>query len=577
MGAVALDARVPDGMNAERRLAAILAADVVGYSRLMERDEGGTLSALAALRGEVVEPAIAAGHGRIVKLMGDGYLAEFASVVDAVESAIAIQTTLAEQTSNQPADRQILLRIGINLGDVVIEDGDIFGNGVNLAARLEAMAEPGTICLSGAVHDQVRHRIAGPFTDLGQRQVKNIEAPVQVFMLTPMAGAPAASQKKETGHGRDKPVVAVQPFTSLSSSDSETDFANGLSEDLLTALSRTRWFDTVAAPHGGADFLLAGSLRGASGKVRISVQLSDARSGTRVWADRYDRQSDDGFAVQDEIAQRIASVLTERVWQQVAREIGRKSPEDYSAHDLAYRGIEHLHRLDPKEIDQATRFLEGALAREPNLYLGHVGLGFCYLSSTFWGDPNDAKLDRALDHALASQALGPDNAQTYRLLSRIYQSKGQTEEAWSCVERALKINPNDGDIIGNRGVYHLFAGEFDQALEWIDKVLAMHEDTPHTVDIMHYWKALALFGAREYPACAAELGRITGLDFIKSELMAACLARLDRLDEARARAAEVLERYPGFRLRDLRIWRSFRRVEDGQHLRQALLDAGLPE
>ena len=186
-------------------------------------------------------------------------------------------------------------------------------------------------------------------------------------------------------------------------------------------------------------------------------------------------------------------------------------------------------------------------------------------------------LDRGLDHALASQALAPDNAQTYHLLSRIHQSKGQSEEAWSCVERALKINPNDGDIIGNRGVYHLFGGEFDQATEWLDKVLAMHEDTPHTVDIMHYWRALALFSARDYPACAAKLSRITGLDFIKSELMAACMARLDRLDEARARASEVLERHPEFRLRDIRIWKSFSRDEDRQHLRQALLDAGLPE
>lgn len=562
-------------MNAERRLAAILAADVVGYSRLMEADEDGTLSALAELRSEVIEPSIALRNGRIVKLMGDGYLAEFASVVDSVETGIAIQTSLFEQAADRPADRRILLRVGINLGDVVIEDGDVFGTGVNLAARLEAMAPPGGVCISGAVHDQIRGHLDQSWTDLGAQKVKNIEAPVRVFMLAPETHLETATTAAERGNAR--PKLKVFPITGAGGEDGG--FAAGLTEEIVTALSRTKWYDVVLpSPAGGApaEFRLEGSLRSAGDRVRISVQLSDTATGTRIWADRFDRAKDDAFAVQDEIAQRIASILDERIWQRVAQETGRKRAGSYSANDLAFRGIELLHRLDPDEVEKAKALLRQALARDPDHYVARLGLGFCHLSATFWSDAEGTEIDRAYEQALAVRALDPDSAHTYRLLSRAYHGKGEFDESWECVQRALRIDPHDGDIIGNRGVYHLFKGEFDEALEWIGKVLEMHDDTPHTVDIMRYWRALALFGARDYAGSAAELGRITGLEFIKSELMAACLARLGRSGEAAEKANYLLERRPDLRLSDIRLWKSFRNEDDRQHFYLALRDAGLP-
>ncbi len=287
---------------------------------------------------------------------------------------------------------------------------------------------------------------------------------------------------------------------------------------------------------------------------------------------------DDEFAVQDEIAQRISSILIERIWQDVARNIGQKRRQDYGAYDYAFRGIELLHRLDPGSVAEAQDYLQAGLALDPDLFHGHVGLGFCYTMSGFWwGDPDDALLEQAHHHALRLTEIAPENATTYRLLSRIYNAMGRWEEAWDCVQRALRIDPNDGDIIGNRGIHHLFQGETGEALEWIDKVLDLHADTPHTVDIMRYWKAFALFAASDYAAAAALLGSISRLEFIKAELLAACHAQLNQTDLAQARATEVLRAYPAFRLAHVRLWKNFRNEADRQNLLGALREAGLPE
>ena len=280
--------------------------------------------------------------------------------------------------------------------------------------------------------------------------------------------------------------------------------------------------------------MLEGSVRRSGSRARITVQLIDASSGNHVWADRYDRGLDDEFAVQDEIAQRISSILTERVWQDVARSISQKRRQDYDAYDHAFRGVELLHRLDPVSMAQAQDDLQVALDLDPDLFYGHLGLGFSYtIASGFWGDPDGAQMEKAHHHALRAAEIAPQAAQTYRLLSRTHNYMGRWQEAWDCVQRALRIDPNDGDIIGNRGVYHLFHGEFGEAIEWFDKVLDMHAGTPHTVDIMRYWKALALFAASDYAAAAALLGSLSGLNFVKAELLAACHVQLGQMDQAR--------------------------------------------
>jgi adenylate cyclase len=570
----------------ERRLAAILAADVVGYSRLMGADEAGTLERLTRLRKERIEPLIATHRGRVFKLMGDGILVEFASVVDAVDCAVAWQTGVAAE--------DLRFRIGINLGDVIAEDGDIYGNGVNVAARLEALADHGGICLSGNVHDEVRGKLDLSFQDMGAQTVKNIAEPVRAYRVVLDAAAPSETQRPATTHS-GKPALAVLPFNNMSGEASQDGFADGITEDIITALSRSHAFDVTArnstfaykgkspdirevARALGVGYVLEGSVRQGGRRARITVQLIDAASGNHVWAERYDRGLYDEFAVQDEIAQRISSILTERVWQDVAGNIGQKRRQDYGAYDYAFRGVELLHRLEPDSIAQAQDFLQAGLALDPDLFYGHLGLGFCHVMSGFWWcDPDDGLLEQAHHHALRLTEIAPESASTYRLLSRIYNAMGKWEEAWDCVQRALRIDPNDGDIIGNRGIYHLFHGETGEALEWIDKVLDLHADTPHTVDIMRYWKAFALFAASDYAAAAALLGTLSGLNFIKAELLAACHARLGQTDRAQACAAEVLCAYPAFRLAHVRLWKNFRNEADSQNMLGALREAGLPE
>jgi adenylate cyclase len=568
-----------------RRLAAILAADVVGYSRLMGVDEAGTLARLNRLRSERIEPLIASHHGRIFKVMGDGILVEFASVVDAVACAAAWQRGATGD--------DLCFRIGINIGDVIVEGEDIHGNGVNVAARLEGLADPGGICLSGSVHDEVRGKLDLAFEDMGPQQVKNIADPVRAWRVAGTTGPKPAPTRPPAAH-TGKPSIAVLPLDNMSPGAAQDGFADGLTEDIITALSRTNHFNVTARNSSfawkgkspdirdvartlGVAYVLEGSVRQGGGRARITVQLIEAVSGTHVWADRYDRPLDDEFAVQDEIAQRVSSILMERVWQAAARNTVHKPRDEFGLYDHIYRGLEYLHRLDPVAMVEAREHYRAALALDPENDLVHIGLGFSYTISAFWSDPDDRFLARAHQHGLKLAELAPSSAQTWRLLSRTYCGMGRWDEGWSCVQRALTLDPNDGDIIANRGVFHIFNGEPEEGARWIDKVLALHADTPQTVDIMYYWKALAAFTAGDYTAALALLTRVSGHDFIRSELLAACHARLGQAGEAQAQAAAVLERFPGFRLAEVRFWRAFRNEADRKHLYGALRDAGLPD
>lgn len=567
----------------ERRLAAILAADVVGYSRLMGADEAGTMALLAALRRDRVEPLIAEHRGRVFKLMGDGILAEFPSVVDAVSCAVAWQEAVA--------GAGLQFRIGVNLGDVIVEAGDVYGNGVNIAARLEALADPGGVCLSGAVHAEIRRKLDLAFEDMGERRVKNIEEPVRAYRVVLGSRAPVAPVPRVAAA---KPAVAVLPFNNMSGDPEQEFFADGTTEDIITALSRTRWFEVTArnstfaykgkspdirevAQTLGVGYVLEGSVRKGGNRARITVQLIDAATGNHIWAERYDRGLDDVFAVQDEIAQRISSALTERVWQDIARNLGAKDPAEYGAWDFAIRGVEFLHRVEPDAVDEAEKLFNRAHELDPDNHVAHIGLGFCHVIWASWADPDGSRLERAHGHGLRLLEIAPDDAQTYRLLSRVHQTMGRPEEAWACVERALRINPNDGDIIGNRAVYHLFDGDFPQAIEWLDMVLELHGDTPHTMDIMRYWKALALFGAKDYRASMTLLSQLTGVKFLKTKLQVLCQAMMGDVAGARAATGELLKAHPEMRISDTGLWKAFRQEADRAHFRTAMREAGYPQ
>jgi adenylate cyclase len=347
----------------KRRLAAILAADVVGYSRLMGLDEADTLARLKSLHRDLVRPNITGRGGRIVKLMGDGLLAEFPSALEAVQCAVDIQRAMPEREAEQPKERRIALRIGVNLGDIVIEGADIFGDGVNVAARLEALAQPGCICVSSTVKDQVRGTLRQEFRDLGEVEVKNIERPIHVFGWPESTRLPPGSARPRTDRS-GKPSIAILPFSNMSSMPGQEAFVDGLTEDIITGLSHMRWYDVKArnstlAFKGTAagvceigralnvGYVLEGSVRKGETSLRITAKLIDARNGNQIWADRFDRDIGDDFAIQDEIAQRVASILGERIWQDVSKHIGSKRPADYTAYDYAYAAINRLHRLEP--------------------------------------------------------------------------------------------------------------------------------------------------------------------------------------------------------------------------------------
>jgi len=347
----------------ERRLTAILAADVAGYSRLMAADEEGTLAALKTLRREVADPKIKEHRGRIVNTTGDGLLSEFASVVDAVRCAVEVQSEIAARNADVQAERRIDFRIGINLGDIMIDENDIFGDGVNVAARLEALADPGGICVSRVVRDQVRDKLAVPFEDMGEQQVKNIARPVRAYrvVLTAMAGRASTPSEATPPPLLDRPSIAVLPFHNLGGDPEQEYFVDGITEDIITALSKWRWFLVIArnstfAYKGksvdlkevgrelGVRYILEGSMRRAGQRVRISSQLINTATGTHLWAERYDRDLTDIFAVQDDITSRVVAAIEPALSRAESQRVIAKRPEHMGAWDYCQRGFWHVHK-----------------------------------------------------------------------------------------------------------------------------------------------------------------------------------------------------------------------------------------
>jgi len=379
----------------ERKLAAVVAADIVGYSRLMGEDEAGTLAAVGALRRAIIDPAIAARGGRLVKAMGDGFLLEFASAVEAVECAVEVQGRVAEMTGETKAAQSIELRIGVNVGDIMVEDDDVFGEGVNVAARLEGLADPGGILLSRAAYDQVRDRVEHVFEDLGDRSLKNIARPVQVFRLVMARRPPRQINLQLQGEFGDLRAVAVLPFDNLSNDPAEDYFVDGLTEDIITALSYWRWFPVVArnstfAYKGkpknateigrelAAAYLVEGSARRVGEQVRITVQLIEAATGHHLFAERYDRGMADVFIVQDEIAERIVASIEPEIHRAEARRAARKHPSDLGAWDHALKALSLQERMTPAGHAEARSQLERALHIDPTSARAWSLLSLCH-------------------------------------------------------------------------------------------------------------------------------------------------------------------------------------------------------
>jgi adenylate cyclase len=450
-------------MSATRRLAAILAADVAGYSRLMGVDEEGTHERLQAHFRELVNPKITEHRGRTVKNTGDGFLAEFPSVVDAVRCAVEVQRGMADREPEVREERRIRFRIGINLGDVIVEEHDIFGDGVNVAARLEGLAEPGGICVSRMVRDNVRDKLNLAFEDMGEQQVRNIARPVRVYRVGPARPIeqtlPASPPPLPLP---DKPSIAVLPFANLSGDPEQEYFADGMVEEITTALSCIRWLFVIArnssftykgravdvkqvARELGVRYVLEGSVRKGGSRVRITGQLIDTTSGAHIWADRFDGALDDIFELQDQVASSVAGAIEPKLRQSEIERATRKPTENLDAYDLYLRALAQFHKLTPEGGDEALRLLQQALRLDPGYALAAGLVGWCcvYQRAQGWGPASDAEIAESVGLARQAIELGRDDPDALWMAAwTIGGVAGEHAAAAEAIDRALALNPN---------------------------------------------------------------------------------------------------------------------------------------
>jgi adenylate cyclase len=607
----------------DRRLAAILAADVAGYSRLMGANEVGTLQTLKAHRNELIDPAIAAHHGRIVKTTGDGMLVEFASVIDAVGCAVAVQRAMVSRNADVPDDKRIVFRIGINVGDIIIDGGDIFGDGVNVAARLETLCEPGGLCISRTANDQIRDKLSLAFADLGEQAMKNIARAVGVFGLaaTDIAALPeealpevslsaprkagiealdsAPNGASSPGAGAphmtlpSQPSIAVLPFANLSADPSQEFFADGLAEDILTGLSRFRDLFVISrnstfrykgksvdvptvARELGVHFVLEGSVRRAGDRVRVTAQLIDAATDRHVWAERYDRSLEDIFEIQDELTSSIVATLPGRVEAATRDRVKRKAPENLAAYECVLAGKLLHHRSSKSDNAEALRLLERAIALEPDYAHAHAWkactLGQCYVYG--WFEDRDATVRQIVEELQLALALDENDSDVHRILAAVnLAAYHDHEKAFYHQERALTLNPNDDLIVVQQGEILTWLGRPEEGIEWIQKAMRLNPYHPE-----RFWSHLAraCFTARRYEDAIKALQRVNQADHATSVALAACHAALGNETAARDHVRDILKQAPDFCVDDFLSTQHYKLSSDLEHCRTALLKAGLP-
>ncbi len=534
----------------ERRLAAILAADMVGYSRAMQADEAGTLAALTKFRKDAIEPLIAEHRGRIVKLMGDGVLAEFASVVDAVACAVAWQARASDGEFGKP----LQFRIGVNLGDIVFEDGDIYGTGVNVAARLQTLAQPGEICISGTVHGEVKNKLDLGFEDLGDQIVKNIEGAVRAWRVASKNSGPQPARTSASGQ-LEKPSVAVLPFVNMSGDPEQEYFSDGITEDIITEVSRFRELFVTARNSSfafkgqspdmrsvgeklGVQFVVEGSVRRAGNKVRVTAQLIEAASGNHVWAERYDRDLADIFAVQDELAHAVASMVAGRVRSNVSERARRRPTESMNAYEHYLRAI-----ATPKSFNLDTRAIEHlgkAIELDPDFAAAHAGLAML-LVFKFILDHDPMTMKSALAHAQRSFQLDPNDSRSHTAMGYALVHLQRLEEANAHMDKSVALNPNDPWTRGLVAYTRIYFGRFDEAVTAIDVALKLD---PFDHDWFWDVRGTALMQAGRYIEAVDAFGRLHRQGSWTLVWQSICLAKLGRVDEARRTMAQYWQFEP---------------------------------
>jgi len=561
---VAAVTRIAAEGTATRRLAAILAADVVGYSRLMEADENGTLERLKAIRAELIDPRIAERHGRIVKTTGDGMLVEFASVVDALRCATEVQARMAERNAAVSVDPRIELRIGIHQGDIVVEDGDIFGDGVNVAARLEGLAEPGGICVSARVQEDCTGKLDLAFEDMGEQALKNIARPLRVRPDGPLPNPPPRAGEGRVGGAApalplpDKPSIAVLPFANMSGDPEQEYFADGMVEEIITALSRIRWLFVIARNSSftykgqavdvkevgrelGVRYVLEGSVRKAGGRVRITAQLIDALTGTHLWADRFDGSLEDVFELQDKVAVNVAGVIEPTLQAAEIRRAADRPTSDPTAYDLYLRAIPLWASHEKEPIIQALGLLGRAIDRHYGPALSSAAICHLHLVRDGWAEEPETSRRKASNLARQALQLGENDPGILANSAFVLAYLGEDIGAMiGLVDRALTLNPSFARGWYLSGVLRVIAGQPDLAIEHLETSLRLspRERVSQPLGVL----GMAYFFKRRFDEAASKL-LLSIQDHpgfpAPYRYLAACYAHMGKLAEARAIIARL--------------------------------------
>jgi len=560
-----------------RKLAAVLAADVAGYSRLMGVDEEGTYARLKGHLRELIEPKIGEHRGHIVKATGDGLLAEFASVVDAVRCALAVQRGMAERNAGASAEARIEFRIGINLGDVIFEEGDIYGDGVNVAARLEGLAEPGGICVAANVYEQVRDKLDVAFEDIGEQTVKNIARPVRAYRarldlgatVPSDAEAPVSSERERGDLVKpDKPSLAVLPFANMSGDPEQEYFADGITEDIITALSRVRSFFVIARNSSftykgralaakqigrelGVRYILEGSVRKAGARLRITGQLIDAETDAHVWADRYDGAAEDVFDLQDRITESVAAAIEPRLQLAEIERARRKRPENLSAYDRYLRALSHFYLSGRDELATTLRYLEETIRLDPDYAPPYALAAACYVHwiVEVWTD--DPERDRAEGVRLARAAVERDRDDP-TVLWMAGHALGYLAHDWDAsialLDRSLALNPNSASGYCFSAWGRCYIGDYETAIRHFHIAMRL-SPVDRTIFLFYSGLALALClsGQHEEAIAWAQKAIQEEPSWTTSyRVLASSLAQLGRLEEAKAAMRRQLELQPNY-------------------------------
>lgn len=582
----------------ERRLAAILATDVVGYSRLMGEDEAGTLAAVRKLRAELIEPRITEHKGRLFKAMGDGFLAEFPSVVNAVACAVAIQKAMAARNADLPEGRQMDLRIGVHLGDVISEAGDVFGDGVNLAARIESLAPAGGVAVSAMVHDNIGNRLDLAFMDMGEKSLKNIERPVRVYVARMGTESPSPRSMASTP---DKPSIAVLPFNNMSGEPDQEYFSDGITEDIITELSRFHEFAVIARNSSfsykgrspkvedvgrelGVKYVVEGSVRKIGNRVRITAQLIDSTNGSHIWAERYDRSIDDIFAIQDEVTEAVVARIADGI--KGARVLHARTRPSHSAtaYDLVLQARPYRTSHTAAASEVAAKLLRQAIDLDPSFGLAHASLAYVRAGQyeEGWADYPEVALSEALSEAKQAVALDGSDGYAHASLAYVLLRYHEFDRAQNEIDIALKLNPNHVNIIMTAGAVSIANCSPEQAIELIKRAFQLNP-------LMGSWQFWTLgeayLDARRYREALESFAKVMDPPTFLFLESAVCHAHLGELDSAHTKLRTYLERaekelklFPGD---DPVAWRTFllrsarRRMEFTDHFIEGARKAGL--